>query len=215
METLLETSFIPTPPNGTEFLERKVNMTFKQIAKHPIYSGVIATLIAAFICWLCTLCWQGADTFFRDVLKYIAGIATVFWNYMGTTTPIYMWIVYTVVILLFSIFLYISSKVYQSFQEADLDEYTCDVFEGIKWRWSIYFGKMSEPIPYCPHCDMRLTEVDANSYGTKLYYCQKCQFASKKYNGSEWYDLGERVPLLIEQKINTGDWKEVVRSYKR
>lgn len=56
--------------------------------------------------------------------------------------------------------------------EPEYKNYTEDILDGAKWRWSWTAGKISNLWCFCPSCDAQL--VYSESYGEPAFICERC-----------------------------------------
>lgn len=100
--------------------------------------------------------------------------------------------------------------------EAKVTSYRQDTFLDIIWRWSYQKQLPVDPWCYCPDCK---TELIYNYTGSRdnqetELFCEACNVTKLRHDGDTTY-LVNRVLRLIERKIRTGEWQEVVVAGKR
>lgn len=180
------------------------------LSQHPIVSGLTVALVG----WFASMCWQAGRTFWMNILKWIGTQAETFWHHLGTTTPVYMWIVYLCSLILLALLIFAVFVLIHLLKQPNIDDFNRAVIDGILWKWTCYMNTISNPVPYCKDCKMQLvpkSELECGRFVKRLY-CEGCNFRGKSYLDD--FEQISKVERQIEQKYNNGEWKKIVQSYK-
>ena len=131
-------------------------------------------------------------------------------------------------------FLYFLTEDIQEFknrteEKIDWKDYTVDIIEGVRWRWS-WGGNENKWVtnlkPFCPECDRELDTPDAFTQfeimsdhlrhtepNKSSVECGNCGF-SQTWNRN-YVDVHDDVEKEIERRKRTGEWRDRMGSLSR
>jgi hypothetical protein len=144
---------------------------------HDIWNQVIAGVILIVITgvlgvvtgWLVKLfTWLGS------VFQYFWGLVQQLWGILQQTVTIPIWLLVVILIPV----VYVVVKLGRAFlkprqpttslsQGPNVDDYTTDMFFGIKWRWVMNNGRFSLPTAFCPLDDTRLVRGEYSAFACR------------------------------------------------
>jgi hypothetical protein len=176
-------------------------MSDAQPYKPAIISGVVATIIAAFVISL----FPG----WSAVLGFIGRIAGVF------TCRVPLWSVALAVIFLLMIFQL--WKASESLEEGpDFYAYNTDRFFNVVWRWEYTSsGQPTNILAFCPKCEMQLVYHDSGGrfrggLNRTILFCEGCDENAVDIDATAIVYVLERVARLIQRNIRTGAYRSLV-----
>lgn len=151
-----------------------------------------------------------AILYIPGVLQWLNESYLLIHNNLFETYTMPNWLFY---LLLLSVFYVVVSLcvLFVKPREAKVTSYKQDMFLDIIWRWSYQRKEPVDPWCFCPDCK---TELIYNYTGSREnqeteLFCETCNVAKLRHDGDTKY-LMNRVLRLIERKIRTGEWKEVI-----
>jgi hypothetical protein len=156
--------------------------------------------------------------FFPKVLQSIWQGVTTVGGFLLSPVSLPVWAVGVLVVLSVLAIVPFLNQYVISKKEPKLDEYTHDFFDGIIWRWKRI---ENDGMPdnslwcFCPTCSNRLIlrELGEDTAPFTDFHCVYCQ--KKIIRRIESIDSTLlKVKLEVERKIDTGEWKDVVRRSK-
>lgn len=169
-------------------------------------SQVIAGLIVAAV--------LGAISFVPGAFKWIAEVATDFWNHLRGTSEFPNWSLYLLALMSIHTILYWAARVMKP-KGPNVAAYNNDSFLGLKWRWSYISGHPANAWAFCPHCDTMLVYSEVGSlFDTDrktVLTCETCNRDLLHHKGDKDY-LVQKIHRQIDRKIRTGEWQSVVES---
>ena len=174
--------------------------------KHTIRNSVISGLIVLAI--------GGTVPFvLPDAWNRIKATASSFFAWLSSTMTVPVWLVG--VLVLASLF---AACVIAWWGHVRLRipwrGYTEDRFLDVMWRWKYRFGKIDlETLkPYCRTDDTELAFVPQRYVPSTFDIALRCDSCRNTFYHQEVSELSfrEKVLRLIEQRIRSGEWKDVV-----
>lgn len=173
------------------------------LLKHPIVSGVAATLIAAAII--------AAVSFYVPSFAPVSAALRSAWRFMIVDVSIPRWAFW--VWLAVSVFGLAAALLRTWFAIVGRTprDYTSDLIFGFRWRWQIEpHGSVFRPRPYCPVCDQELfsenIDIDFDSVKPRGV-CDRCGF-SHIIDVTSYSDMFPKVMREAERRIRTGEWRK-------
>lgn len=176
--------------------------TLKQLWHDPVWSKVIAGSILAAI--------GVVVTYFLDWWSAIGHFLKATIDFFLASSSIPNWILSILILVFLAVVAVVATSIWERFnpkaKAATWDNYTCDTFFGIVWRWRYRYGAIKDLTTYCPTCDYQVFPKDFSSYQSSprwIFQCESCgkQFAEIRQSTTE---LESKVERFIQQRIRKG-----------
>ena len=166
-----------------------------KIAEHPIAATIIGTVGSSIILW---------------ILSFIPITRGWIWSAMswaydmlirGYIIPLWVIILVGLYTLFGLVILFI--YVYRRLSRPPYLDYTEDIIEGLKWRWSWSSDGVSDLWCFCHKCDALLIRTNA---GISMcgFRCERCLDIPVFKNGAVNDFLG-KIKREIDRRIRTGE----------
>lgn len=131
-------------------------------------------------------------------------------NHLLTMYAIPTWVLYLLLLCVFYVAVSLMILLAKP-RKKKVTSYKQDNFLDIIWRWSYQRKKPVDPWCFCPDCK---TELIYNYTGSREnqeteLFCETCNITKLRHDGDTKY-LINRILRLIERKIRTGEWREVI-----
>jgi hypothetical protein len=177
----------------------------KSIWKDPVWSAVIATVIATV--------GGAVGTFLLGLWPAIGGWLVELWAFGARPSKVANWVVWLLFLLTVPTLLIFAALAWEAIhpnREMAVAEgwrtYTEDEFLGLRWRWKYFSsGKLEDPIPFCPACDYQVFPHHASAYNVIErigFHCDSCGRNSPEFDES-FESLRSKIERFVQQKIRT------------
>jgi hypothetical protein len=197
------------------FVDKKAIKDYFKDLSVEVIGGLMVALVLAIV--------GALQVFAPRVLQFIwQGITTV-GGFLLSPISLPVWLVGALVLLsLFTLRLFILRFIPKKTGIIEngprLSEYSEDYIFGLIWKWKA----IQENFPdnslgcFCPICSTRLVQKEWGSPNTSQFTDFHCSYCEKHIKRLEGYmdEIISRVDFEVERKINTGEWKDVVRRSK-
>lgn len=179
---------------------------FKKLWHDPVWSKVIAGAILAL----------GATvaTYFLNWWPTIGGFANSLIAFTLASTPTPIWLLLVLALLALPMLIFIGALVWQSVfpskaHSPSWQNYTTDIFFGLRWRWKYGTGaQIYDAHTFCPHCDFQVYAKDISSYrfiDHIAFHCDSCSRHLGEFHES-FNSLENKVKRFVQQKLRNRTW---------
>lgn len=178
----------------------------KNLWHDPVWSKVIAGVILAL----------GATvaTYFLDWWPAIGGFvsSSIAFALSSMLTP--NWLLLLLALLSLPTLIIIGALAWQSVfpskaRSPSWQDYTADIFCGLRWRWTYGTGgRIYDAHTFCPHCDFQVYAKDVSSYRVIdhiAFHCDSCGRNLGEFQES-LNSLESKVKRFVQQKLRNGTW---------
>src|SRR3972149_1168131 len=189
-------------PDGTTSAPRKILV--------QVIAGVLLAVALVVLEWL----WGVVGT----VLGFAGSGVTAAWRWLASGHTVPGWLLLALVLM--TTLLRGAVRTWRSWHGPKKGEYSSDVFEAfgdVRWQWE--YGPDGHPHqvkPLCPRDGMELVPCSVRVLGVAClqYHCGHCGYDAGPFPTSDPAAVLLKVIRHVERKLRTGEWREVVASYR-
>ena len=173
-----------------------------------LFAFILAVLAGLAVEWLTPL------SLFGSAWSFVAVVLSSTWGWAIEKSHVANWFLYGLIIAVIVLFLALVRILANVVRKPAYHSYTEDNFLGVHWKWKFYDDTISDPIPYCPNCQMQLINAFKQIKGRDwrdekrgvALHCESCNKRDLLVRPGEYYGITRQIKRLIERKIRTKEW---------
>jgi hypothetical protein len=186
---------------------KKLKSLLNSSSKHPVLSGITATVFGGLILMILPKVWSG----FPNVFSFLwRGIHLVV-SFLLAHQEVPVWLLFILIgWFLFSWFVLIKG-LFSERAKSPFKFYRQDFIDGMLWRWTYNNNqKIMDLYPFCSICDAQIIVlIEAGLMydypDTNRYKCEKCDKVIHTEAGDDRF-YRSKIERELQRRIRTGEW---------